>query len=47
MIEPVYQPSPSRYEGGMTFRRAGRSGVQLPALSLGMWHNFGSEQTFS
>ena len=47
MIEPVYQPSPSRYEGGMTFRRAGRSGVLLPALSLGMWHNFGSEQTFS
>ena len=47
MIEPVYQPSPSRYEGGMTFRRAGRSGVLLPALSLGLWHNFGSEQTFS
>ena len=47
MIEPVYQPSPSRYEGSMTFRRAGRSGVLLPALSLGMWHNFGSAQTFS
>ena len=47
MIEPVYQPSPSRYEGSMTFRRAGRSGVLLPALSLGLWHNFGSEQTFS
>ena len=47
MIEPLYQPSPSRYENGMIFRRAGRSGVQLPALSLGMWHNFGSEQTFS
>lgn len=43
MIEPLYQPSPSRYENGMIFRRAGRSGVQLPALSLGMWHNFGSE----
>lgn len=47
MIEPVYQPSPSRYDNGMIFRRAGRSGVHLPALSLGMWHNFGSEQTFS
>lgn len=47
MIEPVYQPAPSRYDNGMIFHRAGRSGVQLPALSLGMWHNFGSEQTFS
>lgn len=47
MIEPLYQPSPSRYDDGMTYRRAGYSGVLLPALSLGMWHNFGSEQTFS
>lgn len=47
MTEPVYQPSPSRYDDGMDFRRAGRSGVLLPAFSLGMWHNFGSEQTFS
>ena len=47
MIEPIYQPAASRYEDGMTYRRAGRSGVLLPAFSLGMWHNFGSEQTFS
>lgn len=47
MIEPVYQPSPSRYDDGMQYRRAGRSGVLLPALSLGLWHNFGSRQTFS
>ena len=47
MIEPLYQPSPSRYENGMIFRRAGRSGVLLPAFSLGMWHNFGSGQAFS
>ena len=47
MIEPVYQPSPSRYDGGMQYRRAWRSGVLLPALSLGLWHNFGSRQTFS
>lgn len=47
MIEPLYQPSPSRYDDGMAYRRAGHSGVLLPALSLGMWHNFGSEQTFS
>lgn len=47
MIEPIYNPSPSRYDDGMTYRRAGRSGVRLPALSLGLWHNFGSRQTFS
>ena len=47
MIEPVYNPSPTRYDGGMIYRRAGRSGIQLPMLSLGLWHNFGSHQTFS
>lgn len=46
MIEPLYRPSPLRYDD-MTYRRAGRSGVLLPALSLGMWHNFGSGQFFS
>ena len=35
-----YNPTPSRYDG-MTYRRCGRSGVLLPALSLGFWHNFG------
>ena len=47
MIEPVYQPSPTRYDDGMQYRRAGRSSVLLSALSLGLWHNFGSRQTFS
>ena len=47
MIESPYRPSPDRYDDGMTFRRAGRSGVLLPAFSLGLWHNFGSAQTFS
>ena len=38
-----YLAAPTRYaEGGMTFRRCGRSGVLLPELSLGFWHNFGS-----
>ena len=38
-----YLADPARYdEGGMTFRRCGRSGVLLPELSLGFWHNFGS-----
>ena len=47
MIESPYQPSPDRYDDGMVYRRAGRSGVLLPAFSLGMWHNFGSGQAFS
>ena len=38
-----YKASESRYdEGGMVFERCGRSGVLLPRLSLGFWHNFGS-----
>ena len=41
MIEPVYSPAPSRYDV-MEYRRCGRSGVKIPALTLGMWHNFGS-----
>jgi L-glyceraldehyde 3-phosphate reductase len=35
-----YLPNPSRYEA-MQFRRSGRSGLKLPAISLGLWHNFG------
>lgn len=36
-----YSPDPSRYEKTGFFRRCGTSGLQLPALSLGLWHNFG------
>lgn len=36
----VYQAQPSRYES-MEYRRSGRSGLKLPAISLGLWHNFG------
>jgi len=35
-----YQPSPGRY-AAMPYRRCGRSGLKLPAVSLGLWHNFG------
>src|ERR671936_594473 len=35
----------SRYDG-MTYRRCGRSGLRLPAISLGLWHNFGSVDPF-
>lgn len=36
----MYQASSSRYES-MTYRRSGNSGLKLPAVSLGLWHNFG------
>jgi L-glyceraldehyde 3-phosphate reductase len=39
-----YQPSATRYEA-MGYRRCGSSGLQLSALSLGLWHNFGGVAT--
>jgi L-glyceraldehyde 3-phosphate reductase len=36
----AYQPSDKRYET-MQYRRSGRGGLKLPAISLGLWHNFG------
>ncbi|MBP6825065.1 MAG: L-glyceraldehyde 3-phosphate reductase [Saprospiraceae bacterium] len=36
----VYLPNPRRYQS-MTYRRCGRSGLKLSAVSLGLWHNFG------
>ena len=45
MTDPVYAASESRY-AQMPYRRCGRSGVLLPALSLGLWHNFGSFKPF-
>ena len=47
MIEPVYSAAENRYECGMQYRRAGHSGVMLPAISLGLWHNFGDVDTLS
>lgn len=35
-----YSPSPARYQS-MQYRRCGKSGLQLPVVSLGLWHNFG------
>lgn len=37
-----YTPAADRYDR-MTYRRCGRSGLQLPAISLGLWHNFGHD----
>jgi L-glyceraldehyde 3-phosphate reductase len=38
-----YDAAPARYDS-MTYRRCGRSGLQLPAVSLGLWHNFGDDR---
>ena len=38
-----YTPAPERYDGRMPYRRTGRSGLLLPAVSLGLWHNFGDD----
>jgi L-glyceraldehyde 3-phosphate reductase len=40
----TYIASPDRYEGKMQYRRTGRSGLDLPVLSLGYWHNFGDDR---
>jgi L-glyceraldehyde 3-phosphate reductase len=36
-------PPPPKYDGRMPYRRAGISGIKLPLLSLGCWHNFGGD----
>jgi L-glyceraldehyde 3-phosphate reductase len=41
----TYVPAADRYER-MQYRRSGRSGLQLPALSLGLWNNFGHDHPF-
>jgi len=41
----TYQPSPTRYQN-MPYRRCGKSGLKLPAMSLGLWHNFGYINNF-
>ena len=40
-----YVAAPDRYEH-LTYRRCGRSGQQLPPLTLGLWHNFGGDRPF-
>jgi L-glyceraldehyde 3-phosphate reductase len=40
----TYVAAPTRYDG-MSYRRSGRSGLKLPAISLGLWHNFGGDAT--
>ena len=41
----IYNPLKERYDK-MTYRRCGKSGIRLPEISLGLWHNFGSVDVF-
>ncbi|AXK36146.1 L-glyceraldehyde 3-phosphate reductase [Streptomyces armeniacus] len=41
---PLFQASATRYDT-MEYRRTGRSGLRLPAISLGLWHNFGDDRS--
>ncbi|MEV6331744.1 L-glyceraldehyde 3-phosphate reductase [Streptomyces sp. NPDC051909] len=41
---PLYRAAADRYDT-MEYRRTGRSGLKLPAISLGLWHNFGDDRT--
>ncbi len=43
-IRDLYRASDERYDS-MEYRRTGRSGLKLPAISLGLWHNFGDDRT--
>jgi L-glyceraldehyde 3-phosphate reductase len=42
----TYQPAADRYDGTMPYRRCGRSGIDLPVISLGLWQNFGGADVF-
>ena len=44
MRHMTYLAAPDRYDS-MTYRRSGRSGVRLPLISLGLWHNFGDQSS--
>ena len=46
-ILDTYRPDPARYDGRMPYRAVGRSGLKLPAVSLGLWHNFGDDVPFA
>ena len=41
-MKELYYADNARYSNGMLYERCGRSGVMLPKVSLGFWHNFGS-----
>jgi L-glyceraldehyde 3-phosphate reductase len=43
---PTYEAADDRYER-MIYRRSGRSGLDLPVISLGLWHNFGNDRPYT
>lgn len=47
MTNTIYSASSDRYNSGMKYRRCGKSGILLPEISLGLWHNFGDANTFA
>jgi L-glyceraldehyde 3-phosphate reductase len=46
VIPDQYRAEPERYDGPMPYRRCGRSGLDLPLVSLGLWQNFGGADVF-
>src|SRR5476651_1519629 len=42
----MYSPAANRYDSPQFYRRCGRSGVKLPLISLGLWHNFGAKDSY-
>ena len=42
----MYKAADDRYDSGMKYNRCGKSGVLLPSVSLGFWHNFGSVDSY-
>ena len=42
----MYSPSLARYDNPSLYRRCGRSGLRLPLISLGLWHNFGGVDVY-
>jgi L-glyceraldehyde 3-phosphate reductase len=46
MVDMVYQAAATRYDK-MKYNRTGKSGLLLPAISLGLWHNFGGVDAYS
>ena len=43
----MYSPAATRYDDKKFYRRSGRSGLRLPLLSLGLWHNFGGVDSYA
>jgi L-glyceraldehyde 3-phosphate reductase len=42
----MYSPATTRYDSPNFYRRCGRSGLRLPLISLGLWHNFGGKDSY-